>query len=383
MYRHPGMADSTLRSLYPRAARAFVQKDWHLTASLIDSVFPLLNTDDQKRKWEMLRITFETTIYSSSTSTLPPSWQHISSLSPQDLLNSLYSRSLSLFSNKLPSQILVNLVLASLKLDSPLNGKAMIQDWLPNQSIHDAEYDKVIDLYCLHVLPRLDQYDLARQFIRSNSQITKQRKSHLLRSLKATQSIITPSPPSDNSSTSSSSSPASSPLRPASPSSSVSSTSTHTARPFTSLSVTSLASTITPPPPLHHPPLPSITPHYQLHHNPQPPTSLQPALNHPTPPRDPPYAGPNTVAIIAYFKSSILPLLRRLFTSPSRSRILLLLLFLLFPFFAWFIARRKVSIANESAADRLRRRLRSRSKLFSSAPAIRSILDSFRMASSL
>lgn len=189
-------AAATLRTLYPRAAQAFLQRNVHLTHSLINSAFAILapppvpgpNSDAlvaQRKKWDILRITFETTLYSS-----PPPSQNIDELpsplrsnlllSPEPLIATLHNRSLALFTPKsapqkptsafLPAQILVTLALASLKLDCAEVGRGMIEDWLARHGQEDNGdapdgYAKVLELYCLHVLPRLEEWDYAEDFL--------------------------------------------------------------------------------------------------------------------------------------------------------------------------------------------------------------------------
>ena len=101
-------------------------------------------------------------------------------LSPEPLLATLHSRSLQLFTPSdimqkatsafLPAQILVTLVLASLKLDSPEVGRSMIEDWLAKHGQEpDADdpkgYAKVLELYCIHVLPRLQDWEYVEDFL--------------------------------------------------------------------------------------------------------------------------------------------------------------------------------------------------------------------------
>ena len=102
-------------------------------------------------------------------------------LSPEALITMLHGRSLHLFTPTtdppqkptaafLPGQILVTLVLASLKLDCPDVGRAMIEDWLAKHGQEsDADdpkaYAKVLELYCLHVLPRLQDWEYADDFL--------------------------------------------------------------------------------------------------------------------------------------------------------------------------------------------------------------------------
>lgn len=218
-----GSTASTLRSLYPRAARALVQRDFPLTQSLADSAFALLpppssessipdELDTQRRKWEILRITLETSVYISplpstpknelkaTLDSLPSTLRANQLLSAPALIATLHTRSVRLFSPDnststattttspslllpqgpraafLPAQILVTLVLASLKLECPEVGRSMIEDWLAQQdpinqrhqrhSAADREgYKRVVELFCLHVLPRLQDWEYAQEFL--------------------------------------------------------------------------------------------------------------------------------------------------------------------------------------------------------------------------
>ncbi|CDO74495.1 hypothetical protein BN946_scf184979.g50 [Trametes cinnabarina] len=193
----PSSAAATLRSLYPRAARAFLQRDVPLTHSLISSASPLLTLPtspyshndplaSQRRKWDILRITFETTLYASppsvqDTEHLPSTLRANLMLSPESLIAALHQRSMQLFtpadppqppsSTYLPSQILVTLVLGALKLNCPHIARALIEDWLAKNGqggfSADADgYVKVLELYCLHVLPRLQDWDYADDFLK-------------------------------------------------------------------------------------------------------------------------------------------------------------------------------------------------------------------------
>ncbi|EIW57266.1 uncharacterized protein TRAVEDRAFT_168912 [Trametes versicolor FP-101664 SS1] len=187
---------ATLRSLYPRAARAFLQRDVALTHSLLSSAFSILSSPasvvsvndalaSQRRKWDILRVTFETTLYSSPPAaqdpeSLPSALRTNFMLSPEPFIAALHNRSLLLFtpaespqkpsSAFLPSQILITLVLASLKLDCIDVGRNVIEDWLAKHGQEDVPedpkgYAKVIELYCLHVLPRLQDWDYAEDFL--------------------------------------------------------------------------------------------------------------------------------------------------------------------------------------------------------------------------
>jgi hypothetical protein len=77
----------------------------------------------------------------------------------------------------LPPQVLITMVLASIKLGVPDAGRSIIEDWLAKRDIRqdaastEKEYDKVIELYCLHILPRLEEWDYATEFLQYESQL--------------------------------------------------------------------------------------------------------------------------------------------------------------------------------------------------------------------
>ncbi|KAI0789856.1 hypothetical protein C8Q75DRAFT_717497 [Abortiporus biennis] len=252
---------ATLRSLYPRAAKAFLQRDISLTQSLLSSAFsilpsPAMQTEDtlasHRRKWDVLRITFETTLYTSPPSTedpeaFPAALRSNQMLSPSSLITMLYDRSLQLFtpaassvksnSAYLPIQVLTTLILASLKLGCPEIGRSMIEDWLArrHQDALDATgYSKIIELYCLQVLPRLEEWDYIFDFLqyereldRGNAIATSVRalRAQMLEAHKRISPPMIPDIDSPSEGTSRTVSPAPS-------MSSESSTSTHTATPL-------------------------------------------------------------------------------------------------------------------------------------------------------
>ncbi|KAI0925522.1 hypothetical protein AcV5_008238 [Taiwanofungus camphoratus] len=417
---------ATLRSLYPRAARAFLQRNVAVTHSLLTSAFsilqpPLASAPDsvasQRKKWEILRITFETTLYSSPPSSqdpeeLPTPLRANLMLSPEPFIATIHTRSLHLFtpvsppqkstSAFLPAQILVTLVLASLKLECTIVGRGMIEDWLARHGQEDIAdpdgYAKVLELYCLHVLPRLEEWEYAEDFLEYERELPADTRKYMITSLRnlhaqamathrqptpqsISQSITEPSPPSSRSV---------SPARSTSSASSSSSTSTHTATPrmphpkkgtntarlrtvarltpasastsSQSISSTATSSTATPATvqrqrsPAHR---------TKAHRGTEPPgTQLSPVpraprahpLQAPTPPQ-----APSTLALL---RSSLDALLQ----SASRTKLTAWLLFIVaFPLlsFVFQLRRRRTRIAAGSAppgggaAEEVRRRLRS------------------------
>jgi len=176
---------STLRTLYNRAARSFLNRDNSQTYALLDSAFALLHPpytfqdDDQlaeqRKKWDILRITLETTIRSSSSGggkiMLEPT---------NTLVNSWYTRSLELFTPQsqngksavqrdvscLPTAVLTTLMYSSIKLDCASMGRDMAEDWLAKRfpSRNDG-YSKIIELFCLQILPKLREWEYAEEFL--------------------------------------------------------------------------------------------------------------------------------------------------------------------------------------------------------------------------
>ncbi|KAG6865186.1 hypothetical protein C0991_004629 [Blastosporella zonata] len=254
---------ATLRPLYNRAARAFLHRDIPLTQTLIESAFAQLYPPDnsadslveQRRKWDILRITLESTVY-SSPELLPESLKEIQLQSPQALLTSLYGRSLALFTPKqeqsnpssmyLPTQVIITLIYSSLRLDAPDFGRIIIEDWLSKRDIlhtgqdEDASgsgYEKVLELYCLQILPKLEQWQYAQEFLEYEGELSLGSREKIIGSLRALQteamssrqsnpiSLLSP-PQAEWSPRSTSPAPSSS-----SSSSSLSTTSTHTVVP--------------------------------------------------------------------------------------------------------------------------------------------------------
>lgn len=212
--------------MYPRAARSLLQKDFALTYELIESAFAIISPpksgevdelDTHRRKWDILRITLETSVYaappkSSDPNALPSALRSSMMLTAPSLVASMHARSVQLFSptpnmtgepsgsqsnhnyatkprlEYLPAQILVTLALSALKLSCPEVARGMIEDWLAERQRRREElqyslmredvpeldkegYEKVLDLYCLHVLPRLHDWEYARDFLAYESEL--------------------------------------------------------------------------------------------------------------------------------------------------------------------------------------------------------------------
>ncbi|TFY74273.1 hypothetical protein EWM64_g9739 [Hericium alpestre] len=205
---------ATLRSLYSRAARAFLHRDVSLTYSLLGSAFALIppparGSDDgfadHRRKWDILRITLEVTVYTApleDASSLPPALRSNATLSSASLVTGMYTRSVQFFQPNstssyqrvwVPWQVIVTLVLASVKTGCPDIGKGMVEEWLSRRGsdtsegsgqADDAEgYEKILETYCLNVLPALEEWDYASDFLEYENELDIQTKERLTSTL--------------------------------------------------------------------------------------------------------------------------------------------------------------------------------------------------------
>jgi hypothetical protein len=102
---------------------------------------------------------------------------------------SAYQRSLALFTPSgapqkasfIPSAVILTLVYSSLKVEAPDAGRVIVEDWLasrhyslPSAASADEEsvnYGKVIDAYCLYLLPKLEQWEYAKEFLDYESEL--------------------------------------------------------------------------------------------------------------------------------------------------------------------------------------------------------------------
>ena len=76
------------------------------------------------------------------------------------------------------------LVLASMKFNVPEVGRGeMVEDWFsgrgnPEEGSSEDEdgYEKIIELCCHHLLPRLDEWDLAAEFLQHEGELNMAKK---------------------------------------------------------------------------------------------------------------------------------------------------------------------------------------------------------------
>lgn len=187
-----------LSSLIDSAGRAFVNHDYQLTQSLVDSAFALLPPptstpdalNDYRRRWDVFRITLEAHVFTSSSVSddLPPSLKNLLLQSSHALVTAMYQRSLALFTPDsgpskssnvtcLPSSVVTTLVYASIRVNCPDVGRVMIEEWLAYRDTHSSlghsdAYKKLLAIYCLQILPALDQWDYAKEFLDYESELS-------------------------------------------------------------------------------------------------------------------------------------------------------------------------------------------------------------------
>ncbi|KAJ7647536.1 hypothetical protein FB45DRAFT_1052001 [Roridomyces roridus] len=358
---------ATLQALYHRAARAFLHREFPLVHSLLASAFALLPPPDQahdeltpyRSKWDLLRITFETTAHAA----VPPlhSPDELRALVTQPshaLLTAAYHRSLALFTPRsepkkaahIPSAVILTLAYSSLKLESPEAGRVVVEDWLASRQFsvvaeEDANYRKAVEAYCLHVLPQLEQWEYAREFLEYESELPPDAREAFKSSLAVlhaqaiAERLPAPSAPP---------SPALSSPRPYSPTPSSSSSS--------SISSTTSMHTVVPPTPRPRSSLArSLSTSSSATATPRVAASALPVTSPPRyfPPRVLPQARarvppPSTYALV---KASLTPYL----SSPTRLSISIItfVLLLVFPLFV----RRRHATTTGANADLVRRRL--------------------------
>ncbi|KAK7057475.1 hypothetical protein R3P38DRAFT_2841206 [Favolaschia claudopus] len=247
-----GSAKTTLNTLYHRAARAFLLREVAVVQSLLDSASALLPAADValRTKWDVLRITLETTVYAAPPppASLPPALAELLTQPPAALIDASYRRSLALFATPhIPSAVALTLVYASLKLDAPDAGRVIIEDWLASRNSSDTfeagdaeNYRKAVETYCLHVLPKLEQWEYASEFLDYESELPADVRESMKLSLRTlhAQSVAARLPPP-------------SPVSPSPPPRSYSPTPSSSSS--SSLSSTASAHTIVPPTPRPRP----------------------------------------------------------------------------------------------------------------------------------
>ncbi|KAJ7592979.1 hypothetical protein C8J56DRAFT_1161970 [Mycena floridula] len=417
---------TTLRTLYNRAARAFLTRDVVQTQSLLEAAVSILQQQTSfsdslavhRRKWDILRITLETTIHSSppaqSSDSLPDSLKEVLLQTPHSLINSSYARSLKFFMGcRLPSQVLITLVYSSLKLECPDVGRIMIEDWLARRERLDDSsrqeeedgYEKILEIYCLQVLPKLEQWEYAAEFLDYESELQLEHREHLKESFSTLRDEAF-APPILSPSSSSLTPPPSSAARPFSPasssssSSSLSTTSTHTVVPATprgnhslvslstlpqaSLSSASISSTRTarPDDPPSQPHSPRVESKRRQHSNSR--TSSSSGLNPLSLPRSPPrtsLARPTSPGAYTLVKQMLAPYL----TASNLSTLLLLVVVVPVLSFLIRLRRRRRLLAlpaiPANTSELVRKRLEG-AKTSLWTEAVRVVWDAVRMAGS-
>ncbi|KAJ6624037.1 hypothetical protein B0H10DRAFT_2008236 [Mycena sp. CBHHK59/15] len=185
-------AIATLRTLYNRAARGFLHREVALVHSLLESAFALLHPPQpadhpdelapHRSKWDILRITLETTIYASPPSDELPERLRELLTQPSHGLSHRHTTAHSASSPREPHPKRLRSSRLLLKLDAPDAGRVIIEDWLASRhyspfSAVSAEeerinYSKVVEAYCVYILPKLEQWEYAKEFLEYESELS-------------------------------------------------------------------------------------------------------------------------------------------------------------------------------------------------------------------
>ncbi|KAG1858318.1 hypothetical protein C8R48DRAFT_716032, partial [Suillus tomentosus] len=157
--------EAMLQSLYNRAARAFLHRDVTITFTLLSAAFALL-PPPLAPSFDPLDVHRRKTAIFSSTPDLVDLSQPLRVsllLSPQSFISNL--------SAFLPHQVVIPLIESSIKIDSSNIGHEITEDGLSKRGQYDfvpstgEPCHKVLELYCLHVLPRLCEWEYAKEIL--------------------------------------------------------------------------------------------------------------------------------------------------------------------------------------------------------------------------
>lgn len=113
-------------------------------------------------------------------------------LSGASLISTLHARSVQFFtpyslSNHdaayLPGPVVVTLATASVKVNAPAVGRSIVEEWLARRgqvvspgAPGDEGYEKVLDVYCTSILPALDEWEYAAEFLHYESEMDREVK---------------------------------------------------------------------------------------------------------------------------------------------------------------------------------------------------------------
>jgi len=156
---------------------------------------------EYRRKWDILRITLETTVFADPPpmESIPESLRGILTETPHTLMRAIYARSVGLFTpadgstpnpGYLPPPLLITLLYASERIGCHDIGRMMAEEWLSKREspimlnggstgeddTEEGGYDKVIEIYCLRILPKLEQWDYAKEFLQFESELSEPRR---------------------------------------------------------------------------------------------------------------------------------------------------------------------------------------------------------------
>lgn len=152
-------AEQDLSALYPRAARAFLRRDLTKAFELVNQAFnllPIANTIDVASitKWEVLRITLEATSDAEFD------------------VETIYSRARILFGySEFPAGVLTTLLLAAMKRGMTASARAVADDWFSRSDPNVEGYERAVEVYALHLLPRLEAWGKAEEFLNERNGI--------------------------------------------------------------------------------------------------------------------------------------------------------------------------------------------------------------------
>ncbi|KZO89886.1 hypothetical protein CALVIDRAFT_491251 [Calocera viscosa TUFC12733] len=195
----------TLRNLYTQAARAFLNRSPSVT-TYIEQAFALLPHPDehdsvresgpleqQRIKWDVLRLTWEASVYPSNGAMDHQTDMNLLTLPPAVLLPALHARSLVLFtpsnlkasSSHLPAEVLLALMLFAVKLGMYGVARDWAETWWVARGAADPDGEdeikgrrKIREAMVLRVLPGLADWESAGGWAEGEPDVSLQEVCH-------------------------------------------------------------------------------------------------------------------------------------------------------------------------------------------------------------
>jgi hypothetical protein len=177
-------ACAQLRADYQLAAGAFLRKDFARTHALVHAALaripPGAGADAyavHRRQWAVLRNTLLATVHGAGDKDLPPALRDAAALPGPALAEEMRTACAHLFAGRPPAPVAHTLAVAALRLGAPGAARDAVEAWLAHRADEDGEGSaKLVEVYVLHVLPRLGEWEYAHEFLAYEREMPAERR---------------------------------------------------------------------------------------------------------------------------------------------------------------------------------------------------------------